>query len=238
MAPEKGRLGGTGAGRRPLGKASCNRGVMDSLSVQRSPQPLALVGGTDTVSSAAYFRNGESAKTGHSVHGFSHRIPLECGNASSRQWCPLKTEGSALFVRNKLPPATRGQLFASSARFFAQQGLAQLAQNGLAPSVPGFLAVQPIRQTALDSLPMLPQQPLHVQHARPRLVRVPRRVHHLPPLSPTATAATPSSSPATPASSAHRPPSARYSSPPLSGPGSLSCGAAEQLQAVGRCSVR
>src|SRR5262249_57621862 len=67
---------------------------------------------------------------------------------------------------------------ASSARCCAHQGLPpRLHRHRVAPAHPGFsLAVQPSRQTALDSLALLPQQPLNVQHARPTLVRVPRRV--------------------------------------------------------------
>jgi uncharacterized protein RhaS with RHS repeats len=44
------------------------------------------------------------------------------------------------------------------------------------------LAVQPLRQASLQFLPVLPQQPFHVEHTGPRLVRVPRRVQ--PPIVP------------------------------------------------------
>src|SRR5262245_33546124 len=45
-------------------------------------------------------------------------------------------------------------------------------------------AVQPVRQTALDFLAVLPEQPRHVADAGPLLVRLPRRVQ--PPVVPLA----------------------------------------------------
>src|SRR5947209_6597134 len=67
---------------------------------------------------------------------------------------------------------------------FAQQGLISVSHSSwLTLSIPRIpLISQPIRQTALDSLAVLPQQPLHVQHARPALPAVPRRVQ--PPVVP------------------------------------------------------
>src|ERR671924_93411 len=118
--------------------------------------------------------------------------------------------------------------------FAAHQGLSRGSHTlPPLPSGDGFPPfLQPGRQTALDFPAVLPQQPLHVAHARPRLAPIPRR---WPPPSvprpipapdapPPAAGPPPPPSPPSPAARRQRPPPP--ATPPASGPPAAAAAAA------------
>src|SRR5262249_28148834 len=82
------------------------------------------------------------------------------------------------------PPCGRWRPAPRFSPVSAHRGLCPRSHRHLLPH--GFsglsLTLQPVRQKPLDCAAVLPQQPLHVQHTRPRLVPVPRRVQ--PPILP------------------------------------------------------